>query len=516
MSRISRRATAAIAAGALAAVAAGPASAAPSTFTGPSSSKAPYVLPVADGVTIGSILTVGDTADGGYRMAGIPDGLGAFRADGRTFGLLANHELRNTDGIVRAHGQKGAFVSAWSIDRRTLRVRAGSDLIQPGVQFWNPVTQGYGTSPLAAATASPRDVTDTFGVDSAAFSRFCSGSLTEPGQLLSRRSGRGYGGQLWFANEENGDAGRLFGVTDDGTAQELPRLGRFSFENTLLADTRSNTTLVAGLEDGPADASQLSIYVGRKTRTGSPFRRAGLTNGTRYVIDADNPAVTGDVSFRSAYAKGTPVPVNLNEVDWDQSGARQNAEAKADGLSLNRIEDGAWDPRHPNDLWFVTTAGGKGASGNHDGGGLWKLSFEDIDEPELGATLTLVLDGSETPQGADGLWKPDNLAIADGNVLLQEDTGNDPHLGRILAYSIRRDRLGVIATFDPARFTPGAPAFITQDEESSGIIDAEDVLGDGWFLLDAQVHAPTGVAETVEDGQLLAMRIRDWRAVYGG
>jgi hypothetical protein len=31
------------------------------------------------------------------------------------------------------------------------------------------------------------------------------------------------------------------------------------------------------------------------------------------------------------------------------------------------------------------------------------------------------------------------------------------------------------------------PAFLTQDEESSGIIDAEEILGRGWFLLDVQV-----------------------------
>lgn len=514
MRRFSRCATAALAAGALAAIAAGPASADPSVVTGPSSSKAPYVLPLAAGVSVTSILTAGDAAANGYRMVGLPDGLGAVRGD-RSFTLVGNHELTAADGVARRHGQKGAFVSRWSIDRHTLSVKAGEDLISPGVQFWNPASQTYGAAPLGAAAPNPRDATDTFGIDSPVFSRFCSGSLTEPGQLFNHRSGRGYPGQLWFANEENGDNGRLFGVTEDGTAQELPRLGRFSWENTLLADTRSTTTLVVGDEDGPSDASQLHVYVGRKTRAGSAFRRAGLTNGTSYVVDTDNPAVTGDASFRSTYAKGTAVDVNLNQVDWDHSGGRQNAEAKADGLSLNRIEDGAWDPDNPNDFWFVTTAGGKGASGNHDGGGLWKLSFDDLDQPDAGATLTLVLDGSETPAGADGLWKPDNITIADGNVLIQEDTGNDPHVGRILAYSIPRDRLGVVAGFDPALFTPGAPGFITQDEETSGIIDASRVLGEGTFLLDAQVHKSSADPELVEGGQYLALKVRSWRQVYG-
>jgi len=51
-------------------------------------------------------------------------------------------------------------------------------------------------------------------------------------------------------------------------------------------------------------------------------------------------------------------------------------------------------------------------------------------------------------------------------------------------------------------------AFITQDEESSGIIDASDVLGDGWFLVDVQAHlVNANDPELVEGGQLLGMYI---------
>ena len=46
--------------------------------------------------------------------------------------------------------------------------------------------------------------------------------------------------------------------------------------------------------------------------------------------------------------------------------------------------------------------------------------------------------------------------------------------------------------------------FLTQDEESSGIIDASAILGDGWFLLDVQAYYPVG-GEVVEGGQLLAL-----------
>jgi hypothetical protein len=215
----------------------------------------------------------------------------------------------------------------------------------------------------------------------------------------------------------------------------------------------------------------------------------------------------------------------------------------AEGLSLNRIEDGAFDPQHPNDFYFVTTAGGNGP-----GGGLWRLRWDNIENPALGGTLTLLLDGSE------GLVSPDNIDIdRKGNLLIQEDPGNNPHVARIMAYRISDGKLATVASFNPAQFAPGAANFITQDEESSGIIDVNSLLNpfsvapipgisgipgtgftgfpgipgyvipgipgtpDGTFLFDAQVHtAPTNnVAEYVERGQLMRMQVNNWGAVYG-
>ena len=52
--------------------------AAPGSTRGPSSRQSPYLLPVAPGVMNTALLSGGDAADNGYRMVGIPDGLGAF------------------------------------------------------------------------------------------------------------------------------------------------------------------------------------------------------------------------------------------------------------------------------------------------------------------------------------------------------------------------------------------------------------------------------------------------------
>jgi len=51
---------------------------------------------------------------------------------------------------------------------------------------------------------------------------------------------------------------------------------------------------------------------------------------------------------------------------------------------------------------------------------------------------------------------------------------------------------------------PGSPNFITQDEESSGVIAVDHIFTPGFYLLDVQSHRPTN-EELVEDGQLLLM-----------
>lgn len=470
--------------------------------TGPSTTVRPYVLPVADGVDITSLLTVGDqpTSDG-YRMVGIPDGLGAYKRGGDLV-VFENQELVATDGFERRHGQTGAFVSRFVIDRKTGEVKSGSDLINPGVQYWNYPAGTYSPAPVAPLLAGPGHTT--------AFSRFCSGALTERGQL--RNGANGYDGQIFFANEESGDEGRVFGVTTEGQAYQLPRLGLFQWENTLAADNRSDTTLVMGNEDG--GNGQLRAYVGTKQRSGSPVDKAGLTNGQLTVVNVPSAKIA---TSSQAYGKGVTRPFALATVEWNKNGRDQNTDAAAAGSTFNRIEDGHFDPNNPNDYYFVTTEGGdktaspiEPSNSTRDGGGLWRLSFTDIERPRLGGTLKLLLDGTESPF----LNKPDNMAIdRDGNLLIQEDPGKNAHLARILSYRIDDGAIGIIARFDPARFGAGTPGagFLTTDEESSGIIE----ISKGTFLFGAQVHSKRPEPELVEDGQLLTMTVGDWDDVYG-
>ena len=129
----------------------------------------------------------------------------------------------------------------------------------------------------------------------------------------------------------------------DGQAQQLPRLGLLSWENSPVGLNEGDVTYLQGQEDAGATTSELHVYVGHKLRRGNAFDRAGLTDGQQFVVDIHNEAVTNDTEFRTTYGKNNPAPFDLGsdeEVNWDQSGAGQAAESDAKGLGLNRIEDG--------------------------------------------------------------------------------------------------------------------------------------------------------------------------------
>jgi hypothetical protein len=495
-------------------------------FVGPSTTTDPYLLPTHADVKTTSILTTGDTVGVGpdaYRMVGIPDGLGAFK-DGRNFTLLMNHEFGQTSttppvplGIPRAHGSAGAFVSRWSIDRHTLKVDAGQDQTPDAnhVFTWDTVLKAW----KAGTTA---------------WNRFCSADLPAVSALFfggsDNKKDKGKKSQDFgtkdriFLNGEETTGGRAFAHVvsgpHEGESWELPRMGKQPFENLLASPHAQLKTIVMLMEDGslstdpiPANGpSNLSLYIGTKQKDGHPIERAGLTNGKFYglkLIGPNNTLLTGEDNNlalgNATTGKLLSARFALNEVgpNGDVSGMTQS-QIETELVNENvfrfmRIEDGAWDPRQKNDFYFVTTARIDLRSR------LWRLRFNDIERPQLGGTIENLLFGDE------GQKMFDNIAVdTRGRIILQEDVGNDPRVGRVWLYGIGTGNLVEIARHNPAFFDPANPdqsRFLTQDEESSGVIDAEGILGRGWFLLDVQNHKKSTDAELVEGGQLLAMYV---------
>lgn len=454
--------------------------------TGPSSSQTPYLVNSVPGVEFTSILSVDDrpgtptSPTSTYKMAGIPDGLGALDNGDGTFNLWMNHEISTGSGVPRSHGNStGAFVSQWKINKTTLGVSAGNDLI---------------TTPVL-----------TSGI--ADFNRFCSGDLPAASAFFDAGSGLGTTARLYMNGEET-IGGRAFAHVvsgpNAGTSYQLPALGSYAWENLLANPATGVKTLVVGTDDGSGGGGTagargiLSVYLGTKTNTGTDAEKAGLTNGAVGYIQVGSIANESRSTGVGA-AKNVPTSFTVGSTP-------------ASATTFLRPEDATWDPSNPNDLYFVTTdqydqvKDGVGATIGRSR--LWKAHFADLTNPNSGGSITMLLDGTESGQMYDNLTMNTH-----GRIVLQEDVGNAAHLGKIFTYDVATQQLTQIASHDPARFgdltlAPTAP--FTVDEESSGVIDAEAILGRGWYLLDVQAHYPFGAQSyEVEGGQLLAMFIPD-------
>ena len=411
-----------------------------------------------------------------------------------------NHELGSSNGVTRAHGGKGAFVSKWVINKSDLKVVSGEDLI--------------------------RNVYDANGnpLSGVSFNRFCSADLANPTAFYDPATGLGTSARIFMSGEEGGSRGWAVAhvVTGSG-AGNTHVLGKFqlagstgAWENLVANPTTGDKNVVAGTNDGGTNVMQnrVAVYVGTKTNTGSEVDRAGLTNGAMGFIN-----VTGFASeIGNATTRASAIP----------NGA--SFTVAATGTAFSRPEDAAWS-KDGKTLYFVTTdqldKTDLTSQTQQGGTRLWAAQFND---DFSGGTIKAVLD-STAIAGGTNYSEPnmfDNISVnADGTLTLLEDVGNVEHNGKVWQFDPVTGKLTMLAKFDPAllgdvvngTYSAGTH---TKDEESSGVIDITALLGrnDGrtYRLLVAQDHASAAdliakgymsasanAAEMVEGGQLLLM-----------
>ena len=444
---------------------------------GSNSSQTPYVVPTAAGWDVTSIMTVGDQAANGYKLVGIPDGMGAYDNGNDTFTLLMNHELGATLGAVRAHGATGAFVSEFVINKNTLAVVSGNDLAT-NHQVWNTTTSSY-----QAATGTANS-----------FARLCSADLPAVSAFYNASTGLGTQSRIFMNGEETGAEGRAYGFVatgaSKGTAYELPKLGKFSWENSLANPFSGNQTIVVGTDD--STPGQVYIYKGTKTNTGNEVDRAGLTNGNLYGVK-----VAG-VATETSAVNGN---FTLEQINTNQTGALQNSESITKGITnFARPEDGHW--ADADTFYFATT--GTTVAGVANTSKLYRL---DLDATVSGGTVSMVLD-SASMIGTDGAVARsfDNITVdANGKIIIQEDPGNQAYIAKTWSFDPVTGQTVQILESDRSRFLTGATGYLTQDEESSGIIDVTSILGrnDGkqYYLGNMQAHYAIA-GELVEGGQV--------------
>ena len=471
-----------------------------------------YLISASDGAALTVIATTGDTISNEV-LRGIPDGMGAIKNADGTLSLFSNHEISTDKDIANKKdtGTWASSISKMTFDPTTKKITKLASWMK-SMSYYNYTTEKWGSTweqSLPAGTPA----TDSYGaiIGTNGINRLCSGDLVAAGGFAySEKDAKtkktvtyGYKDAVYLTGEEGSDdQSRAFAFDAEGNGVQLPKMGLAPWENLLTKPGTGKTTIVMGNEDGSATDSQLYMYVGTKQTTGANFaEKAGLTNGKLYTIALEGYRT--DNAVRAA-AKGTKINVGFNEVNTNPKFGKLATMSQANGTTFSRVEDGEFDSKNPNVYYFVTTESNKdplattprpGATYSRDGGALWKMTFADAKNPFKGATMEMLLNGTEAPY----LTKPDNITVDGDYILIQEDPGNNAHIARVVAYRMSDGKIAEIAKFDEQYFITGAAKFMTQDEEASGIINVNKFLkasGDtkSHFFLNAQVHAKLSVA----------------------
>ena len=472
------------------------------------------------------LISVGDTVPltgnpaKQYQMVGIPDGTGAHKNRNGTRTIFVNHELpvsptvATSQPIIGDPLNRGAIASKFIVDRR------GN--ILSGDRAYDSV---YDESLPNPTSQPPADASNT----TRPFSRFCSATLVGPPEGFDR--------WIYMPNEEEGTESNTFdgkgGIAVaifDNELHTLPKMGRFSWENTVPQPNKGSRTVVMGLEDGPfavdptVENSQVYMYVGKKEkgRGASVLNKNGLDNGSLFVLAPVNPAQRLEPSFGdesgSIAVKWVLVP-NADSTTETQLEAASDA---AGAINFARPEDGAFNKRNKNQFFFVTTGG---LAGGNELGRLYSLNIDRKDPTKQG-TLRVVYEADEViAAGGDTAISPDNIDTSRDYLMINEDGTIESRLvmtakgrdGSIWRFKITGGSVGVkassakrVAELDPPGQLGGG-VVLAGIWETSGITDTSHLFGRGSWIFDVQAHPPTiapGV-NTWEDGQLLLLSPSD-------
>jgi hypothetical protein len=465
------------------------------------------IAPVAPGVSVKPIITVGETLPGGYTFESIPDGISLkTRGQGRV-DLWVNHETStvpfpfNATTGVGFNDFTNAMVSQLTLNQHSAGV-------------------------LKGVYAIPSE---------ANYQRFCSNFLAGEEHGFER--------ELLLTNEEATDFVFRTGTAWPAPPSEPPAeqagvvvaydiksrayksiygMGRHNHENSVAIPGYGAPVVVSGDDTFSAPGSQLYMY------TADSAAQVWDDDGTLWAFRSDDPAINdyGDltvggsvsgefIEVPEAIAKGPQTPLE----NWSNTN---------NVFQFIRLEDMAYDRNDPNVVYMADTgepravadpATGRlrravaGTQGPYPNGRIFKLVLDEDDPTEV-ESLSIVIDadagGYNNP---NVIHQPDNLETTENSLLIQEDPGSHNQgtvYARIWRYDLASGSTTVAARVDQS-LVPASPSGAW---ESSGIVDASEAFGPGAFLVDVQAGTLI-VQEEVrglltyqrEGGQLLLIRI---------
>lgn len=408
------------------------------------------------------ILTAGEMV-GDYQMAGVPDGLGAYKADDGVV-LFVNHELTPEED----ENMSFARVSRLVLDASSGAVMSGAYVLDG--------TEGY--------------------------ERLCSASLAGPEV--------GFESPTFLTGEES-SAGKFGGISvaidgASGTVTQLPWLGHISHENQVVVPGFTGKTVVVTTDDD-SSGSQLYLYAADNAE--------GVLSGTGqlHVFVADEAANTADIK-KGAELNGAFVPID--EADNADQETLTAASDAVNAFRFVRLEDVTFDRTNTTTIYFADTGDDKDPNLDASGtpftlnGRIYAMTLDPADPTKVSA-FKVLLDGDD----GDDIKNPDNVEADATTLMICEDrngynrTENSEDTGRIHAYDLASGTLTAIAKLDQS---DGDGLVDAGDKagswESSGILNVSDIYGEGAWLVVVQAHSIRAAQFGGEDesGQLLLLR----------
>jgi hypothetical protein len=463
---------------------------------------------VPAGSVVKAIISSGEVVDG-VLFEGLPDGIGIAPGPGpNTIDVYVAHEQTTIPFFGEADFQDA------SVSKLTLSTMSGENM---------------GAVLDASVAISPND----------GYLRFCSAFMAG--------SAEGFSTPTFFANEEANDivdvpAGAPYGpdpaldgrrqagyvvalntVTGDSTP--IPGMGRLNHENSIVVPGGWPHFAMLTTDDtfsGPS--AQLYLYLANHEShimedKGSlwALQVTGTQDGPVDPRDPFNGAndyldlAVGD-DFQGMFIR-VPKPIALGQTDEPPQIALENWSNENNIFQFIRLEDLAYDKNDPRVVYIADTGrtrvipdpstgrlvrGPGGTEGFADNGRIFKLVFNE-NNPRKVDSLTVLAQGDDPAGGAFVAFvNPDNMGTSARSLMVQEDADD----AKIWHHDLASGTWNVIATVnDP-------------DGESSGIVDASQWFGAGWWMLDVQGHGENVAEELIdgillkrESGQLLLMKI---------
>jgi hypothetical protein len=469
-------------------------------------SHPPMVVVDAPGGSAEALLTVGDTPKGGnYMFESIPDGISfKTRGNGRV-DVWVNHETSTVPFPVPP----------------TVPVAIND--------FTNAML-----SEISLNQHSGGFLKGTYAIPSEAnYQRFCSNFLAG--------AEHGFERELLFTNEEATDfvnrTGTAFparpgaeqaGVVvafdvKSGAYRTIYGMGRHNHENSVAIPGYGHPVVLSGDDTFSAPASQLYLY------EASSADAVWNDLGHLFAFRSDVPAINdyGDLSGTSAPVRGTFIPVPDAIARGGQT-ALENWSNDNNVFQFIRVEDIAYDRDDSNVVYIADTGEpradrhptntrlerrGSTHRGPWPNGRIFKLVLDPMN-PKAGELSVLIDADAGGYNNAGVIHQPDNLETTANSLLIQEDPGGHNQssasfptatTARIWKYDLNTRSLVPVAHVDQS----AQPSAARGAWESSGIIDASQVFGAGWFLV--TVQAPTLVVNSAPGPDLNGDGQMDWR-----